>query len=138
MYNKPLDIAVDNAIKQIKDWCSKNYHNEPKFSLCLHGIIMNHLKNHLKQSNDIHFNSWRSLNSLIRTQNLIIKFNSEGISKIEFLPRYLIDEDIIKKLNETIKSALINNNGITFKSEDKYVNLSSEKIIEKINNFKFN
>jgi len=138
MNNKSLDIAVDNAIKQIKEWCNKNYDNEPKFSVCLSGVVMNHLKNHLKLSNNVHLNNWRNLNSLIRTQNLIIKDNSQGITEIKFLPRYSSDEDVIKKLNETITNALINNNGITFKIEDKYVNLSSEKIIEKINNFKFN
>ena len=138
MYNKPLDIAIDNAIKQLKDWCDKNYNNEPKFSLCLYGVVMNRLKNHLKQSNNIHFNTWRNLNSLIQTKNLIIKFNSEGITKIEFLPRYSRDENVIKELNKEIANAIKNNNGITFKMEDNYVNLSSEKIIEKIKNYKFN
>ena len=138
MFNKSLDIAVDNAIKQLKDWCSRNYNNEPKFSLCLNAVIMNHLKNHLKQSDNIYFNKWRNLNSLIKTQNLIITLNSQGIREIKFLPRYSSDENVIAELNKAINNAIKNNNGITFKIEDKYVNLSSEKIIEKINNFKFN
>ena len=99
---------------------------------------MHHLKNQLKQSNNIYFNNWRSLNSLLKTTNLLINYNSQGITEIKFLPRYLSDKDAIEKLNEAITKALINNNGIIFKIEDKYVNLSSEEIIKKINNFKFN